>query len=117
MVEAAEENTVHSTASRSHPALGLRRRHATGKLSIHHRHVSCLLPFRLSGYDRNRLQGHTLNRVVLRKVQCTRSDEGDPKPRPAEFNRSIPSHLLARLRLRLNATVSRQLVSLVYPMR
>src|SRR5664280_739746 len=74
MVEAAEENTVHSTASRSHPALGLPRRHATGKLSIHHRHVSCLLPVRLLGYGQNRFQGHTLNRVVLENVQGMRSD-------------------------------------------
>jgi hypothetical protein len=46
-----------------------------------------------------------------------RSDEGDPKPPPAEFNRSIPSHSPVRLRLRLNAIVSRLLVSRVYPMR
>jgi len=46
-----------------------------------------------------------------------RSDEGDPKPPPAEFNRSIPSHFPVRLRLGLNAIVSRLLVSRVYPMR
>src|SRR5664279_3464595 len=73
MVEAAEENAVHSTASRSHPALGLPRRHATGKLSVHHRHVSCLLPFRLSGYGQNRIKGHTRNRVVLGNMQGMRS--------------------------------------------
>jgi hypothetical protein len=74
MIEATEKNTVHSTASRGYPALGLRRRHATGKLWLHDRHVSWVLPFRLSGYDQNRFQGHTRNRVVL-GWQILQSDE------------------------------------------
>ena len=72
VVEAAEENTVHSSASRCHPALVPRRR-ATGKLSAHHRHVFCLLPFRLSGYGQNRIKGHTRNRVVLGDMQGMQS--------------------------------------------
>src|SRR5450756_2238532 len=74
MIEAGEINTVHSTASRGYPALGLRRRHDTGKLWLHDRHVSWVLPFRLSGYDQDRFQGHTRNRVVL-GWQILQSDE------------------------------------------
>src|ERR1035437_1965156 len=73
MIEAGEIYTVHSTASRGYPARGLRRRHDTGKLSVHDRHVSWVLPFRLSGYDQDRFQGHTRNRVVLGNVQSMRS--------------------------------------------
>src|ERR1017187_9759166 len=69
MVEAGEKNAVHSTASRRYAALCLRRHHATGKLTIHDRHVSWVLPFRLSGYAQNRFQEHTRNRVVLGNVQ------------------------------------------------
>jgi hypothetical protein len=56
IVEAAEKDTIHSAASRGHADLGLPRRFDTGKLWLQGRHMSSLLPFRLSGCDQNNLE-------------------------------------------------------------